>query len=44
VVAQFDVPRFLAAIQALRLDHAPDALTQTLQQLPANESNSVPDS
>jgi ATP-dependent Lhr-like helicase len=43
VVAQFDVPRFLAAIQALRVDHAPEALTQPLQQLLAHESNSVPD-
>jgi hypothetical protein len=43
VVAQFDVPRFLAAIQALRVDHAPEALTQLLQQLLAHESNSVPD-
>jgi len=34
----------LAAIQALRLDHAPTALTDTLPQLQANESNSVPDS
>jgi ATP-dependent Lhr-like helicase len=37
VVAQFDVPRFLAAIQALCLDSVPEALTQSLQQLLANE-------
>ena len=38
VVAQFDVPRFLQATAALRLEPAPASLTQDLQDLLGDES------
>lgn len=37
VVEQFDVPRFLAATQALHLERAPEALTEALQHLIVGE-------